>query len=334
MGLEPILLMQEAVKPILTQKPISDYSEDQKKVLSLLSESKKKNGVKLYLMAAPSFVVDFDYLSFVPLMKEMGFDKVTELTFGAKIVNQHYHKYIKEHYTNYVQGKRKDKNFQEKFIASVCPASVELIKNRYPELKKYLLPFDSPMGAMSKIIKKNFPTYKIIFLSPCHAKKVEAKKLLDKKGKTLIEATITFEEMKKIISKEKFTIPSANRLKQKNISHKFDSFYNDYTKIYPLAGGLGKTLHAKDILKESEMIACDGCKDIMNVFNKHSNKVFYDLLFCSGGCIGGPGVKSGMPIFLRKLSMKGYVSIAKKESMEGKHGKGEYAKGIDFSKEF
>ncbi|MFA5931016.1 MAG: [Fe-Fe] hydrogenase large subunit C-terminal domain-containing protein [archaeon] len=303
------------------------YSEDQLKVLSLLSESKKKNSkIKLYLMVAPSFVVDFDYLSFVPLMKSLGFDKVTELTFGAKIVNQHYHKYIKEHYTNYIQGKKKDKNFQEKFIASVCPSSVELIKNRYPELKKYLLPFDSPMGAMAKVIRKNFPTHKIIFLSPCSAKKFEAKKLLDKKGKVLITATLTFEEMKKIISNEN---PVA-----KKISHKFDSFYNDYTKIYPLAGGLGKTLHAKDILKESEMVACDGCKDIMNIFNKNSNKVFYDLLFCSGGCIGGPGVKSGMPIFLRKLSMKGYVSIAKKENMDGKRGKGEYAKGIDFSKEF
>ena len=66
---------------------IPEYNSDQKRVLSLLADSKKKNGTKICLMAAPSFVVDFDYFSFVPLMKSLGFDKVTELTFGAKVVN-------------------------------------------------------------------------------------------------------------------------------------------------------------------------------------------------------------------------------------------------------
>ncbi|MFA5125783.1 MAG: [Fe-Fe] hydrogenase large subunit C-terminal domain-containing protein [archaeon] len=306
---------------------IPGYNSDQKKVLSLLAQSKKKNGAKICLMTAPSFVVDFDYFSFVPLMKSLGFDKVTELTFGAKVVNMHYHKYIKEHFTDYVKnGKKKDKNFQEKFIASVCPSSIELIKNRFPELKKYLMPFDSPMGAMAKIVKKSFPKHKIVFLSPCAAKKLEAEKLVNKKGKKLIEGVITFYELKKILSKEK-TVP-------KKVSHKFDSFYNDYTKIYPLSGGLSATLHSKSILKKEQMVSCDNCKDLLDLFSKHSGKVFYDILFCSGGCIGGPGVKSNMPVFLKKLSMKGYINIAKKESMDGKQGVEKYIKGIDFSKEF
>ena len=306
---------------------ISSYAPDQEKVLSLLAEGKKKNGKKICLMVAPSFVVDFGYFSFAPLMKSLGFDKVTELTFGAKVVNKYYHKYIKEHFTNYIKGgKKKDKNFQSKFIASVCPSCVELIKNRHPELKKYLMPFDSPVGAMAKIVRKNFPNHKIVFLAPCFAKKVEAQKFLDKKGNRLIETTITFSEMKQILSREK--------TKPKKVSHKFDSFYNDYTKVYPLSGGLSATLHSKNILNKEQMVSCDGCKDLLDLFDRHSHKVFYDILFCSGGCIGGPGVKSGMPVFLKKLSMKGYVNIAKKESMEGKQGVEKYIKGIDFSKEF
>jgi len=284
------------------------YNEDQKKVLSLL-----KGKDKLCLMAAPSFVVDFDYKTFVPTMNALGFDKVTELTFGAKITNKQYEKYIKE-----------NKQTQEKFISSVCPASVELIKNKFPELKKFLLPFDSPMGAMAKVCRKCFPKHKIVFLSPCGAKKVEASKLFDKKGKKLIESTVTFCEMKQIIAKEK--------PKVKNKKNKFDSFYNDFTKIYPLAGGLCGTLHHKDILKEKEIISCDGFEKFSDLFKKNQDKVFFDVLFCNGGCIGGMGVASKMPLFFKKRRVISYSNFAKKEKMNGQEGLEKYYKGIDFSR--
>jgi iron only hydrogenase large subunit-like protein len=290
------------------------YSKDQLKVLELLKESKKRKGIKVILMAAPSFVVDFDYNSFIPTMKGLGFDKVTELTFGAKIVNQCYHKYIKE-----------NKNKQDKFIATVCPASVELIKNKYPYLKNFLLPFDSPMIAMGKILKKNYPKYKIVFASPCSAKKTEAKNK-KYKGKDLIDAVITFSELKQIVAKEK--------PKKLNVSHKFDSFYNDYTKIYPLSGGLGETLDKHGILTKNEMISCDGFKKISRIFDKHLNKTFFDILFCSGGCIGGNGVSSKLPIIMKKQKVLSYRNKSKREKMNGNRGLSKYFKGIDFSREF
>jgi iron only hydrogenase large subunit-like protein len=281
------------------------YNPDQLRVLSILQSQSTT-----CLMVAPSFVVDFDYKTFVPLMKALGFDFLTELTFGAKVVNQQYHKYISE-----------NKNKQEKFISSVCPASVALIKAKYPELKKYLLPFDSPMVAMAKIVDMNWPNQKNVFLAPCYAKKQEAKRFPH-----LIHATITFAEMKEILSKEK-TLPA-------KVSHLFDRFYNDYTKIYPLSGGLSATLHSKDILKKEEMISGDGCKNIQNLFDKNSKKKFYDILFCDGGCIGGNGVSTRTPIFMRKYSVLSYRKLAKKESSNGKIGVDKYTKGIDFSTKF
>jgi len=304
------------------------YNGDQKKVLALLNEPKKK----IALMVAPAFVVDFDYKIFVSQMKALGFDKVTELTFGAKIVNQNYHKYIREHYTNYVKGKKKkDKKFQEKFISSTCPASVELIQTQFPKLKKFLLPFDSPMGAMSKIVRKNFPNHTIVFLAPCFAKKLEASKIIDKKKKHLIEACVTFSEMRQIISKER---PKIIIQKGKFESAGFDSFYNDYTKIYPLAGGLCGTLHYEEFLGKKEVISCDGAKQIQELFKKNSNKVLYDILFCEGGCIGGTGVATHLPIFLRKQKVINYKNFAKIEKMNGKRGLEKYYKGISFEKKF
>jgi len=306
------------------------YNSDQLKVLELLFIA-KRGGKKVLLMAAPSFVVDFDYKTFVPTMKALGFDKVTELTFGAKIVNEHYHKYVQEKHSRYaLNGKKKDAGFQEKFIASVCPASVDLVKNKHPELKKYLLPFDSPMSAMGKIVRKNFPKHAIVFLAPCSAKKSEASKLF-LAGEKLIEGVVTFAEMKQIVAKEK---PQINpRLFADAESAGFDSFYNDYTKIYPLSGGLSNTLHYKGLLHKNQMVSCDGCTDLQKLFSKHSDKVFYDVLFCEGGCIGGNGVASRAPLFMKKRRVLEYKAFSAKEKMNGKQGLEKYTKGINFEKE-
>jgi len=315
------------------------YNADQLKVLNLLKEARadsKKPKKKLLLMTAPSFVVDFDYMHFVPKMRGLGFDKVTELTFGAKVVNEHYHKYIHEHYASYVRPQKgkgktkvKDKNFQDKFISSVCPTSVNLIMTKYPTLKHSLLPFDSPMGAMSKIARKNFPDHTIIFLAPCSAKKLEAKTIIGKNKKPFIEAALTFAEMKQIVAKEKPAPPLKGKEPQL-----FDSFYNDYTKIYPLSGGLSKTLHAKSILLKKEIVSCDGCTDIIKLLQKNPHKVFYDILFCKGGCIGGPGIASHVPKFVRKRRVLNYRSKSDRESMHGMQGLDKYTKGLDFSKKF
>jgi iron only hydrogenase large subunit-like protein len=285
------------------------YFDDQKKALSLL-----KGKQKVCLMAAPSFVVDFDYLFFVPLMKGLGFDKVSELTFGAKIVNEHYHKFIKD-------KKGKGGTGHEKFISSVCPASVEMVKNQHPELKKFLLPFDSPMVAMAKVLHKEYPKHKLVFLAPCSAKKIEAKK------SGLIDVAITFREMKEIVEKEK--------PKRAHGSHLFDRFYNDYTKIYPLSGGLSTTLHMKDILKKHEVVACDGCADLAKLFDRHSDKIFYDILFCKGGCIGGNGVASKLPLFLRKKKVLDYKKFADREKIPEKRvGLNKYTEGLSFETKF
>jgi iron only hydrogenase large subunit-like protein len=300
------------------------YNQDQLKLLDLLKEA-KRGKTKLCLMVAPAFIVDFDSTTFPQSMQSLGFDKVTEITFGAKIVNQNYHEYIKEHYSDYASGKKKkDKNFQSVFIASVCPASVSLIQNSFPHLKKYLMPFDSPMVSMAKILRKEFPKHKIVFLAPCGAKKVEAKSAVDKKGKQLIEHVITFAEMKQVLAKEKPFIFGEGR--------GFDSFYNEYTKIYPLSGGLSATLHTKGILRKNELMNEDGVLDLKRLFEKEASKVFYDILFCSGGCIGGPGVASRMPLRGKKLKVLKYRK--KSAITHGKRKKGleKYTKGINFSK--
>lgn len=271
---------------------------------------------KAVAMLAPAFAIDFEYPNIIGMLKKLGFTEVTELTFGARMVNWAYANYVKEHPT------------QELFISSPCPTVVALIKSQYPELVKYLIPIVSPMAAMAKICKKLKPKYKVIFISPCWAKELlEAPKYKE------IDAAITLKDLKQIFEKE--------GIKNEDFAKKvcFDSLIREYTKIYPISGGLASTSHIKTLFKEGEILVTDGSENLKKAFNDFKAGVspykFMDLLNCPGGCIGGPAInRQDLSTEQRKEIIYEYTHRSSDDCM-GKHkGKVKDAKDIDLSTTF
>ncbi|MEK6833829.1 MAG: [Fe-Fe] hydrogenase large subunit C-terminal domain-containing protein [Nanoarchaeota archaeon] len=260
---------------------------------------------KYIAMVAPSFVVDFSYPSIISQLKKLGFDKVVELTFGAKMVNREYHKFLE--------------NSKELAISSVCPGIVDIVKNRYPQFKENLIPVDSPMIAMAKICRKTYPGYKTVFLSPCNFKKSEAS---DSK---IVDYAIDYKELKELFSKY-----NINPKKEKVY---FDKFYNDYTKIYPLAGGLSKTAHLKGVLKKNEVKIIDGIGEVAKFLEKPDKSIkFLDVNFCVGGCIGGPCINSKDSLKKRKKRVLSYLRLSNEEDIPNTRlGLVERAKDINFN---
>lgn len=265
---------------------------------------------KYVAMLAPSFVVDFLYPKIIFQLKDLGFDKIVELTFGAKMINREYHKIL-------------EKN-NELLISSVCPGIVETIEAKYPNYKKNLASIDSPMIATAKICKKIYPEHKTVFISPCDFKKIEAEK------SDYVDYTIDYRELDELFNKYKL-----NKKKYKG-EPVFDRFYNDYTKIYPIAGGLYKTAHLKNILKPDEAIIIDGIDRVAEFLNNPDKKIrFLDVTFCKGGCIGGPKIISKFPILLRKKKVMDYLRIADKEKIpEENKGIIKEAKNISFKSNY
>jgi iron only hydrogenase large subunit-like protein len=260
---------------------------------------------KYLAMLAPSFIVDFPYPSIISQLKEIGFDKVVELTFGAKMINRDYHKLLE--------------NPDKILISSVCPGIVDFIKNKLPQYKKNLILVDSPMIAMAKICKKTYPHYKIVFISPCNFKKIEAE------NSKVVDYVIDYRELKELFLKHKID-------SQKN-GVCFDKFYNDYTKIYPLAGGLSKTAHLKGIVKKNEVKIIDGISEVVKFLEKPDKKIkFLDVNFCVGGCIGGPCISSKENLKKRKKKVLNYLKFSNKEDIPNTRlGLIEKAKNINFS---
>jgi len=257
-------------------------------------------------MLAPSFVVCFPYPRIIPALKKIGFDKVVELTFGAKMVNREYHALLE--------------NSKELVISSVCPGVVETIKSSFPRYKKNIANIDSPMIATAKICKKTYPRHKIIFISPCDFKKIEAKK------SKYIDFVINYKELNEIFLEQKIDF-----LKFKS-KESFDNFHSDYTKIYPISGGLSSTVHFKKILKKKEIKVLDSVLNLKKFLNSPDKNIkFIDATFCKGACIGGPAVFSSLTINQRKKKILEYLEKSKHECiLDSKKGIIKKAKGISF----
>jgi iron only hydrogenase large subunit-like protein len=258
-------------------------------------------------MLAPSFVVDFSYPKIISQLKDLGFDKVVELTFGAKMINRDYHKILK-----------KNKGLT---ISSVCPGIVLTIKSKFSQYKKNLIQVDSPMVAMAKVCKKTYPKHKVVFIAPCNFKKTEAE------NSKHVDYVLDYKELNKLLGKFKGLREDSDLL--------FDKFYNDYTKIYPLSGGLSKTAHIKGILRKEEAKIIDGMNNVEKFLNNPNKKIkFLDVTFCKGGCIGGPCIISKLPLNSRKKKVLDYMKVAKEEEIP-EHRKGiiKEAKGISFKSE-
>jgi len=300
---------------------IPDCCMDDDKILGILMELQEKiNLIKnneAVAMLAPSFPIDFKYPNIIGMLRKLGFKKVTELTFGARMVNWEY--------VNYIKTRPK----QKLFIASPCPTVVAMIQNQYPEFIKFLIPVVSPMASMARIHKKYKPKCKIVFISPCWAKEnVEAPKY-----KEFIDAVITFKELKQVFD--------AEMIKEEDFTknYYFDSFIREYTKIYPVSGGLATTSHIKALFKPEEILVTDGVQNIKKALEeiKSGQKKyrFLDILNCDGGCIGGPAINNQyFPIKEREKIILEYTRSSSLSKM-GKHqGKVEDAENVDLSAKF
>ena len=283
-----------------------------------------ENLVKNYktcFLIAPTFPIDFKYPNIISMLKKIGADKITELTFGAKIVNEEYVKYI-------------ENNPEQKYyITSPCPTIVTMIKSQYPDLIKYLIPVVSPFIAQAKTIKKLYPEHKIIFISPCRVKaSIETKEYPD-----LIDYTITFKELKSFFNDNKIYENDFD-----NINENFDSLILTKTKIYPISGGLANSSNIHNHFNENEVYVNDGIINIKNTLdtiqNNETTFKFFDLLACDGGCIGGNELNNdSLSIQEKEKTILDYKSQMETKDLISEHHIEKHKKeieNVDFSRIF
>lgn len=280
-----------------------------------------KKGKKYICLLAPSFVCEYDYPDIIYRLRMLGFDKVMEITFGAKMTNLTYYSILKNSI---------EKGENKTWIASPCPTLVNFIKVKYPHLVENLVPVHSPVGCMALISKKFYPNHKIVFVGPCFTKKIEAKEI------GTVDEVLTFSELNKIF--EERNIPE--KVTDSKYCVSFDKFYNDYTKIYPVSGGLSGTLNYAKLFKKSDILIKEGLNELIPILDKFENGVykhykFLDILNCKGGCINGPGFTTKDSVSKRRKKVLKYRDYARRLERDlGRTGLKTDVEEIDFRRSF
>lgn len=234
---------------------------------------------------APSFPAEFeeitDYEVFVGMLKELGFDKVVEVSFGADMVAKEYSKTLKN-------------PDSEPSISSDCPAIVYYIEHYHPMLVDKLSPIVSPMVATKRIVKEKYGSdVKVVFIGPCIAKKAESDE---------IDEAITFTELR-----EMFTMRNITPEKTKPAD--FDPPVSGKASIFPVSRGLLHSVDVSEDITEGNVLVADGRTNFQDAINEFENgliKQHLELLCCEG-CIMGAGMSKGGRRYARRAKISNYV---------------------------
>ena len=105
-----------------------------------------ENDNKVAAIIAPSFPAEFsdinDFRTLVGMIRSLGFDYVTEVSFGADLIAEKFKKLIAENH--------------EYYISSDCPSIVNYIRFYHPNLVDNLAPLLSPMVAMGRVVREKY----------------------------------------------------------------------------------------------------------------------------------------------------------------------------------
>ena len=230
---------------------------DAEYVLSLLKKD------KVIASVAPSFISNFNVKSFNAFEKaleKLGFDFAEETARGARAVSDKYKELL-------------DSNEYKNLITSCCPSINTMIQLYYPVALKYLARVDSPIIAHSKMLKKEYPNHKIVFIGPCLAKKKECH---DSK---IIDGVLTFEELELLFKENNIDFI------EEDINE--DEAYNK-ARFYPINRGIIKSF---DKLNDNYVyISVDGVSRAIKAIEEINDldHVFLEINACESSCIGGP----------------------------------------------
>lgn len=249
-----------------------------------------KSNAKKIAIVAPSFPAEFinmSHHSFVEMIRDMGFDIVCEVSFGADIVAREYKKLLQER--------------PGRYIATTCPAIVSYVEKYHPNLVEHLARIGSPMIVTARVLREmHGDDVKIVFIGPCVAKKAEAAKNNSKE----VDSAITFEELRCLLFHFDVTF-------NENSTSDFDKPDPGLGSLFALSGGMLQAADMKEDLLTSNIVSTSGKANFIEALKEFENGALnVNLLevLCCDGCISGAGMSKNIPHFTKRTAISNYAN--------------------------
>jgi len=278
-------------------------SQGAKQVLSSLAEVEELlAGTDTVAAAvAPSFPAEYrdvDERQFVGMLRDMGFDIVHEVGFGADLVAEATRRVL-------------DEATSQRWMSSACPAIVTYVQKYHPDLCGSLLPLVSPMEASARALRElHGEDLKIVFIGPCLAKKGEAART---SGSGRVDAALTFAELNGLIQ----LMGLDGRI---SAPADFDAPRSDLGAVFPLSRGMVQAAGMSEDLTSGRVVTADGRQDFPEAIREfETGDLDADLLdiLCCNGCIMGAGMTTTEPLFRRRARISRHVSQRLAEADRG-----------------
>jgi iron only hydrogenase large subunit-like protein len=229
----------------------------------------------------------------------LGFKDVVEVALGADIIIGH-------EAEEFAHSLQMGKDFM---TSSCCPAFVQYINLKYPELKDNVSTTVSPMIATARLVKSIDENAKVVFIGPCIAKKDEAHSFEDE-----VDFVLTFEELTGMILGKGIDIDELPSTPLNNASY----FGRNFAGVGGVSKAFNDAIKEKDLDIEYETMVCDGieeCDKALKLAKAGRLKnIFIEGMYCKGGCIKGPvtmhyGAQD-------KKALNKYCQLAKEKEIE------------------
>ena len=257
-------------------------------------------GDQVIAIVAPAFIGQFGKHStpgkFVTAMKELGFHRVVEVAVGADMCTI-------EEAEDFLEKVPSQQNYM---ATSCCPAWHSMIEKLFPgEMSKISMTL-TPMVFTARLMKKQYPGCKVVFVGPCAAKKLEA---IRADIRSDVDFVLTFEELQGMFEAKEIdfaTIAESDVLNEGTAAG----------RGFAVAGGVAQAVtdlvHSKHPDMEIKTARAEGLRDCRKLMTLAKAGKYDGYLLegmgCPGGCVAGAGTL--LPVDLAAKVVGRYQSEA------------------------
>ena len=261
-------------------------------------------GDKVIAIVAPAFVGQFGKHStpgrFVTAMKRLGFHRVVEVAIGADLCTI-------EEAKDFLEKVPEKQNYM---ATSCCPAWHSMIEKLYPgEMEKISMTL-TPMVFTARLMKKEYPGCKVVFVGPCAAKKLEA---IRADIRSDVDFVLTFEELQGMFEAKEIDFES---LPESDVLNEGTATGRGFAVSGGVAGAVEKVIRETNPDTEVKTARAEGLRDCRKLMalakaGKY-NGYLLEGMACPGGCVAGAGTL--LPVELAANVVGRYQKEADTES--------------------
>ena len=261
-------------------------------------------GDKVIAIVAPAFIGQFGKHStpekFVTAMKQLGFARVVEVAVGADMCTI-------EEAKDFLEKVPAEQNYM---ATSCCPAWHSMIEKLFPsEMSKISMTL-TPMVFTARLMKKQYPGCKVVFVGPCAAKKLEA---IRADIRSDVDFVLTFEELQGMF--EAKDIDFAN-IPDGVVLNEGTAAGRGFAVAGGVAGAVEKLIKETNPDLEVKTARAEGLRDCRKLMllakaGKY-NGYLLEGMACPGGCVAGAGTL--LPVDLAAKVVGRYQNEADAES--------------------